>query len=211
MAPSSALSALRLLILSPCQAQTTESTSNGNTIPSPFPPLLEALTSTAPTRETTSFAGYTSHPPLHLKTRYYEQDVGIWCDELPPVSAPKGRSGSTASNVETSTSEARSSATPSTSTASGVPPIEILPSSPTGPSISPPTTLTAASPSKQVAADPSQSEPQDDLPIPPTLKTWKTQFLSPLATEVLASIGAIILILPIPDSPSATQQRPPRR
>ena len=37
-----------------------------------------------------SFAGYTSHPPLQLQTKYYQSDVSIWCDELPlpgPISS----------------------------------------------------------------------------------------------------------------------------
>ncbi|KAI5293186.1 hypothetical protein KEM52_005760 [Ascosphaera acerosa] len=44
----------------------------------------------------TSFAGYVSHPPLRLRTKYYSADVPIWVDELPleralkqsPASAP---------------------------------------------------------------------------------------------------------------------------
>lgn len=73
------LSQLRLLILSP------ENPSNAD--PSAFPPLLKYLTSTAPSEDISSFAGYTSHTPIHLRTKYYKQDVSIWCDELP--SEPK--------------------------------------------------------------------------------------------------------------------------
>lgn len=67
-------SSLRLLILAP--------TTNPQSKP-PFPPLLEALTGSSPSSDVTSFAGYTSHPPLQLRTRYYQSDVSIWCDELP--------------------------------------------------------------------------------------------------------------------------------
>ena len=210
MASEAKLSALRLLILSPCHSQSFDSSnSNDNTTPSPFPPLLEALTSATPANDLGSFAGYTSHEPLRLKTRYYERDVGIWCDELPPVSIPKSQSRSGASAADTAPNVSQTEAPPpppassSTPPAPGVPPPEIPPSSPTKPTPSPPTTSTAAaSSSNNAPANPSQSLRQDDLPPPSTLKTWKTQFLSPVAAEVLASIGAIILILPIPDSPS---------
>jgi len=72
------LSPLRLLILSPAASHSS---------PSLFPPLLHALTGIAPPPHLSqgggSFAGYTSHPPLKLRTKYYEADVGIWCDEVP--------------------------------------------------------------------------------------------------------------------------------
>ncbi|KAK4939185.1 hypothetical protein LTR10_020484 [Elasticomyces elasticus] len=67
-------SSLRLLILAPA----TPSTS----LP-PFASLLEAITGSKPSDEVTSFAGYTSHPPVELRTKYYSADVSIWCDELP--------------------------------------------------------------------------------------------------------------------------------
>jgi hypothetical protein len=37
-------------------------------------------------RTKTSFAGYTTHAPLHIETRYYTADVPIWVDEI--VSPP---------------------------------------------------------------------------------------------------------------------------
>ncbi|KAI1608196.1 hypothetical protein EDD37DRAFT_185566 [Exophiala viscosa] len=67
-------SSFRLLILAPA----TPSTS----VP-PFASLLEAITGTKPSDEVTVFAGYTSHPPLELRTKYYNADVSIWCDKLP--------------------------------------------------------------------------------------------------------------------------------
>ncbi|KIV87834.1 hypothetical protein PV11_03354 [Exophiala sideris] len=67
-------SSLRLLILAPATLATS--------IP-PFASLLEAITGSKPSNEVTSFAGYTSHPPLELRTKYYSADVSIWCDELP--------------------------------------------------------------------------------------------------------------------------------
>ncbi|RMZ88467.1 hypothetical protein DV736_g4300, partial [Chaetothyriales sp. CBS 134916] len=75
-------STLRLLILA---SPTT--TTKAIPIPSPFPPLLEYLTETSPLESLSTFAGYTSHPPLHLRTKYYDTHVMIWCDELPPHAA----------------------------------------------------------------------------------------------------------------------------
>lgn len=68
-------SSFRLLILSPSPPDTKSTP--------PFKPFLEAVTGAKPSDEITTFAGYTSHPPLRLSTKYYTADVGIWCDELP--------------------------------------------------------------------------------------------------------------------------------
>ncbi|OAL37049.1 hypothetical protein AYO20_03526 [Fonsecaea nubica] len=68
-------SAFRLLILSPSPPN--------NTSTPPLRPFLEAITGSRPSDDVASFAGYTSHPPLRLRTKYYAADVGIWCDELP--------------------------------------------------------------------------------------------------------------------------------
>ncbi|KAJ9497505.1 hypothetical protein H2202_006929 [Exophiala xenobiotica] len=68
-------SALRLLILAP-------SSDHPTSVP-PFSNLLRAITGSKPSDEVTSFCGYTSHPPLSLRTKYYNADVSIWCDELP--------------------------------------------------------------------------------------------------------------------------------
>ena len=73
------LSQLRLLILSPHISSTTT--------PSPFPPLLKYLTSAEPSEDIGNFAGYTSHTPISLNTKYYNRDVSIWCDELPSISS----------------------------------------------------------------------------------------------------------------------------
>ncbi|KAJ5772936.1 Alpha/gamma-adaptin-binding protein p34 [Penicillium paradoxum] len=79
----------RLLILTP--------TSHSISI---IPPLLHALTgvpvidppqqqipSTPPqpteTTPTTTFAGYTTHSPLRLETKYYTTEVPVWVDEIP--------------------------------------------------------------------------------------------------------------------------------
>ena len=86
MPSPSSPSQLRLLILSPAAVSSDQTTS-----PPLFPPLLEALTSEKPSTDIKTFSGYTSHPPLHLKTKYYEADVSIWCDEL---SSPASSLGS---------------------------------------------------------------------------------------------------------------------
>lgn len=75
----------RLLILAP----TTQSLSI-------IPPLLHSLTgvpvtdSPPPadtTSETPTFAGYTTHSPLRLETKYYNTEVPVWVDEIPLVDA----------------------------------------------------------------------------------------------------------------------------
>jgi len=50
--------------------------------------FLEGLTGSAPSNDLTTLAGYTSHPPLRIQNKYYAADVGLWCDELPHVTAP---------------------------------------------------------------------------------------------------------------------------
>ncbi|KAJ5515205.1 hypothetical protein N7527_006765 [Penicillium freii] len=79
----------RLLILTP----TTQS-------PSIIPPLLHSLTgvpvvdppqqpalsptsSSTPPPPTSTFAGYTTHSPLRLETKYYTTEVPVWVDEIP--------------------------------------------------------------------------------------------------------------------------------
>ncbi|KAJ5955569.1 hypothetical protein N7501_009848 [Penicillium viridicatum] len=81
----------RLLILTP----TTQS-------PSIIPPLLHSLTgvpvvdppqqpalsptsSSTPSPPTSTFAGYTTHSPLRLETKYYTTEVPVWVDEIPLV------------------------------------------------------------------------------------------------------------------------------
>ncbi|KAI9035521.1 adaptin-binding domain-containing protein [Aspergillus affinis] len=111
----------RLLILSPSSHSPT-------TIP-PFlhaltgTPVLEApststttstATSSAPSNEATttttttqpSFAGYTTHPPLQIRNRYYVAEVPVWVDEI----ALEGTATSTV--TVTSTSSSTSTAEP---------------------------------------------------------------------------------------------------
>ncbi|CAG7926698.1 unnamed protein product [Penicillium olsonii] len=70
----------RLLILAP----TTQSHSI-------IPPLLNSLTGVPVTNppqsadqpSETTFAGYTTHSPLRLETKYYNTEVPVWVDEIP--------------------------------------------------------------------------------------------------------------------------------
>lgn len=86
------LSRLRLLILSPALG--------GTDIPSPFPPVLTQLTSIPPSEDLETFAGYTSHAPLQLRTKYYSKDVSIWCDELPSEPAKSSSEVAAADRIE---------------------------------------------------------------------------------------------------------------
>ncbi|KAI2815968.1 hypothetical protein CBS115989_7180 [Aspergillus niger] len=62
----------------------------GSSSPTPTPTLSSATTlaassttSIASSTTITTFAGYTTHPPLHLSNKYYTADVPIWVDEIP--------------------------------------------------------------------------------------------------------------------------------
>lgn len=94
----------RLLILSP----PTQSTSiippllhSLTGIPIQDPPQSEALGAPSqslpdadtdtPQQTTTSFAGYTTHSPLNLNTKYYTAEVPIWVDEVPLSSETQWR------------------------------------------------------------------------------------------------------------------------
>ncbi|KGO69669.1 Alpha/gamma-adaptin-binding protein p34 [Penicillium italicum] len=80
----------RLLILTPTSQSLTT-----------IPPLLHSLTgvpvvappqqpaspqptsSSTPPPPTSTFAGYTTHSPLRLETKYYTTEVPVWVDEIP--------------------------------------------------------------------------------------------------------------------------------
>lgn len=48
----------------------------------PVPPQ-SVDTPSAPSTTTTSFAGYTTHSPLRLQTKYYAAEIPVWVDEIP--------------------------------------------------------------------------------------------------------------------------------
>lgn len=58
-------------------------------VPIHDPPQHETSPGTAPSQSahapssTTSFAGYTTHSPLRLQTKYYTAEVPVWVDEIP--------------------------------------------------------------------------------------------------------------------------------
>lgn len=79
---------LRLLILAPSDPHEGLGDEPGNpNHPSTASPLfsnfLTALTKTEPSGDVETFAGYTTHPPLIVRTKYYEAKTTIWCDIVP--------------------------------------------------------------------------------------------------------------------------------
>ncbi|KAF7585113.1 hypothetical protein BBP40_012573, partial [Aspergillus hancockii] len=77
----------RLLILTPTSHSQTTIPSllhslTGNPVLDPPPQATETTTTANPT-PTTSFAGYTTHPPLPLANKYYSAEIPIWVDEIP--------------------------------------------------------------------------------------------------------------------------------
>ncbi|GKZ85411.1 hypothetical protein AnigIFM56816_011182 [Aspergillus niger] len=69
---------------------TTPPTAPASSSPTPTPTISSATTlaassttSIASSTTITTFAGYTTHPPLHLSNKYYTADVPIWVDEIP--------------------------------------------------------------------------------------------------------------------------------
>ena len=86
--------------------------------PEPAPKsALEADTDTATTPSdgrvataTLSFAGYTSHSPLRLQTKYYTADIPIWVDEV-PYSGPGSGAATTATTTATAASAVSSTDT----------------------------------------------------------------------------------------------------
>lgn len=107
-------SPLRLLILCPSSSSSSanrpsEATSSDAPVqplpglPLPqtlIPSVLKSLTSTVPPEDLSSYSGYTSHPPLELRTAYYNADVSIWVDELPESTTANGGSVDLAEDVE---------------------------------------------------------------------------------------------------------------
>ncbi|CAI7612177.1 unnamed protein product [Penicillium pancosmium] len=69
----------------------------------------ETETSSEPIPPQPSFAGYTTHSPLRLSTKYYTAEVPIWVDEVPLLPAPKNNSKSNSTSTSTSPSTPDSS------------------------------------------------------------------------------------------------------
>ncbi|KAJ5383453.1 Alpha/gamma-adaptin-binding protein p34 [Penicillium concentricum] len=51
--------------------------------PTPTTPQPTSSSSSTPPPPTTTFAGYTTHSPLRLETKYYTTEVPVWVDEIP--------------------------------------------------------------------------------------------------------------------------------
>ncbi|KAJ9613576.1 hypothetical protein H2200_003518 [Cladophialophora chaetospira] len=153
-------SSLRLLVLSPTP-------SDSKSIP-PFIPFLETITGSKPLSDITTFAGYTSHPPLKLRTKYYLSDVSIWCDELPPLASEHYGTAAQSRNVR---KEVDTSGDGEADHGDG---------SLHGPK-----------------AEKTEPQEETSSPPPPSLSEWISQILSSEAAEVRAVIGGIILLLPI--------------
>ncbi|KAK2813377.1 hypothetical protein FQN50_000692 [Emmonsiellopsis sp. PD_5] len=60
-----------------------------------------SVTSQSAAAATPTFAGYTTHSPLRIETKYYTADIPIWVDELPfsHLSAPSPSSSSTSTST----------------------------------------------------------------------------------------------------------------
>ena len=104
---------LRLLILCPSSQSSASPVSNATSSdvpPQPLPGLplpkrlipsvLKSITSLAPPEDLSSYSGYTSHPPIELRTAYYNADVSIWVDEVPESATANDRSSDLAADVK---------------------------------------------------------------------------------------------------------------
>jgi hypothetical protein len=170
------LSSLRLLILSPPPRLPYS--------PSPFPSILEALSGTHPTQDqaASGFAGYTQHPPLLLRTKYYDADVGIWCDEV-PLPLTVGNDPTKQQSVQASDGATEVPTLPGQSIQTGGKNRD----------------LDALGGTEASAATRANSADADtDANVPPSLLVWRTTMLSEPAREVREAIGGIVLALPLP-------------
>ena len=180
-----------------------------------LPALLHEVTGQAPTdddAERRSLAGYTTHPPLKIRNRYVNVDVGLWCDEVPLLqdSTLIARADQQAQqNVEAET-ECRSSSNEDTAiqkdsvtfpqhvTGAGCQTDE---SSSALRTTTPATKTESGEESFQAQSGGGNDEDEDNNQCnnntgPATQQMWLQQMLSPEAAEVRAAIGAIALTLP---------------
>lgn len=149
-----------------------------------FPQLLETLTGSAPSLDQVSagFTGYTQHPPLQLRTKYYNANITIWCDEIPaPTSAD-----SYADHAETSNNSSQTGNQVQDSRASDLE---------DKPSVLPIQVSTEHKATAHVVDV--DSDAAADVDGPPSLDAWRVQMLSEPAGEVRRAIGGIILALPL--------------
>lgn len=90
----------------PPQQQTTNTTSLSTSQQSPD----NADPTSAPA--TTSLAGYTTHSPLHLNTKYYTAEVPVWVDEVPIATEAAESSAGTSPDPSTAQSTTTETETP---------------------------------------------------------------------------------------------------
>lgn len=187
-----------------------------------IPPLLQVLTGELPSpvangqsEERRSFAGYTSHPPLRVRTRYFDRRVGIWCDEVPltvlggigdrggqgrELSVLKGVPGGEGEDRQDSITgvSGKGKGDDDGSTAASI--LRFEHESPSHGS----TALPKEREAEEEAKENQNSTPKEFLSdaedATVTTNTWITQMLGPQALEVRNAIGAIILTLPLPDA-----------
>jgi hypothetical protein len=184
------LSSLRLLILSPPPRLPYS--------PSPFPSILHALSGTHPTQDqaASGFAGYTQHPPLSLRTKYYDADVGIWCDEV-PLPLTVGNNPAEQQNAQASDGATEVPAPPGQSAQIEGQNRDL-------------DVLGGGGASPTAGAD--SVDADIDANAPSSLSTWRATMLSEPAREVREAIGGILLALPLPLTfPSHTSASPLKR
>ncbi|CAI7581585.1 unnamed protein product [Penicillium discolor] len=79
----------RLLILTPTTQSLTiippllHSLTGVPVVDPPQQPAPSSTSSSTPPPPTSTFAGYTTHSPLRLETKYYTTEVPVWVDEIP--------------------------------------------------------------------------------------------------------------------------------
>ncbi|KAE8380252.1 hypothetical protein BDV26DRAFT_257595 [Aspergillus bertholletiae] len=172
----------RLLILTPSQHSHTT-----------IPPFLNSLTgspvlnppTSSPDQKhpsndisttTTTFAGYTTHPPLRLENRYYKAEVPIWVDEIPleePGTAdPKSEPRSTTSPKEEEEEEQQQQQQQQQQ--------ELTPSE----------------------GEQQQQQQQQQESLSP--RTWRREFSGAEAKVVRDAVGGVVICLRNLESPSLT-------
>jgi Alpha and gamma adaptin binding protein p34 len=148
-----------------------------------LPPLQ---TQHSETRVRQSYAGYTNHPPVEIRTRYYGVRVGVWCDEL-PLSSPvlRGRRKGEAKSKDVSEERAGEVGKEAVTTLEGD--NEGVARSKDEPD------NTAIEGAEEQEEQGDMGEGDEEV----TAQSWLNQMLSAPAREVRDAIGAIILTLPV--------------
>jgi hypothetical protein len=150
--------------------------------------MLHALTGTPPTQDQVSsgFAGYTQHPPLRLRTKYYDANVGIWCDEVPlPLLEPETKDPMKLKSAQPSDGAKEIPGFLSQPTKIEAQHYDLLSSDGIRAGDIPQAALANVDPEAEA---------------PPSLSTWRSTMLSEPAREVREAVGGIVLALSLPIS-----------